>query len=155
MTSVDRSAGSSAPRPWHHLPVTVALEELGTGPEGLPDAEVETRRARWGTNELTFSEPTPSWRILLHQFASPLVGFLLVCAVVTAVQRHWVDTVAILTAVVLDAVIGFAPGPCAGRCAGSLSWATSSSSGPRCSPWCSTSPSRADRSARPSWAPPR
>jgi P-type Ca2+ transporter type 2C len=107
VTSVDRSAGSSAPRPWHHLSVPVALEELGTGPEGLPDAEVETRRARWGTNELTFAEPTPSWRILLHQFASPLVGFLLVCAVVTAVQRHWVDTVAILAAVVLNAVIGF------------------------------------------------
>lgn len=85
----------------------MVLQELGTGPEGLPETELETRRARWGTNELTFSDPTPSWRILLHQFASPLVGFLLVCAVITAVQRHWVDTVAILAAVVLNAAIGF------------------------------------------------
>ncbi|MFW3387462.1 UNVERIFIED_CONTAM: cation-transporting P-type ATPase [Kocuria sp. CPCC 205274] len=47
------------PRPWHHLPVPLVLEELGTGPEGLPETEADTRRPRWGTNELTFSEPVP------------------------------------------------------------------------------------------------
>ncbi|MFF0904508.1 cation-transporting P-type ATPase [Kocuria sp. CPCC 205316] len=71
MISVDRTAGPPAPRPWHHLPVPVALEELATGREGLPETAAEARREVWGTNGLTFSEPAPGRKVLLHQFAGP------------------------------------------------------------------------------------
>ncbi|GGG63546.1 ATPase [Kocuria dechangensis] len=106
MSHVDRRQETGEARPWHHRTVEETLAGLGAGPSGLTEEEAAARRERWGPNELVVAEPTPGWRVFLRQFTSPLVGFLLVCAVVTAVQRHWVDTVAILAAVVLNAVIG-------------------------------------------------
>lgn len=40
---------------------------------GLSAAEVETRRARWGFNELEKAPATPLWKLILAQFDDTLV----------------------------------------------------------------------------------
>ena len=61
-----------------------------------------------GPNELSFAGVTPWWRVLLRQFFSPLIGILLVAAVVTLIQQEWVDAGAIGLILALNAGLGFA-----------------------------------------------
>lgn len=60
-----------------------------------------------GPNELSFAGATPWWRVLLRQFISPLIGILLVAAVVTLIQQHWVDSGAIFLVLSINAALGF------------------------------------------------
>ncbi|GAA1108278.1 hypothetical protein GCM10009582_02440 [Arthrobacter flavus] len=63
--------------------------------------------AELGPNELSFAMVSPWWRVLFRQFISPLIGILLVAAVVTLVQQHWVDAGAIFLILCINAALGF------------------------------------------------
>ncbi len=93
---------------WHALDAAEAFARLDSSPEGLDSAEAARRLARTGPNELSFAGLTPWWRVLLRQFFSPLIGILLVAAVVTLIQQHWVDFGAISLILALNAGLGFA-----------------------------------------------
>lgn len=80
---------------------------MGAGSTGLSSEEATLRLEHHGPNRLEAVDATAAWRVLLRQFRSPLVLFLLVCAAITAVQGHLVDTAAIVAAVVVNAAIGF------------------------------------------------
>ncbi|WP_255527410.1 HAD-IC family P-type ATPase [Pseudarthrobacter sp. AB1] len=80
---------------------------LSSGPEGLSGAEAARRLADAGPNELSIAGATPWWRVLLRQFISPLIGILLVAAVVTLIQQHWVDSGAIFLILCINAALGF------------------------------------------------
>ena len=92
---------------WHSMEASSALDRLDAHDSGLSTAEAERRRARFGRNEVPVAGPAPWWRVLLRQFASPLIAILLVAAVVTAVQRHWVDSIAIFVILGINAALGF------------------------------------------------
>ena len=118
------SDGGAAPpgeanAPWHARPAEEALAEHGTDAErGLPPERVEALRARFGENALP-EPPRPSaLRRFLAQFRDPLVGTLLVAAVVAATvaitepsDAPWLvrlgDTFAITLIVLLNALLGF------------------------------------------------
>ncbi len=93
--------------PWHARAAAEVQEALSAGPSGLATGEAEARRARYGPNALPSLPPRPWWRVLLAQFLSPLIGILLIAGIVTAIQRHGVDAVAILLVLVLNATLGF------------------------------------------------
>lgn len=92
---------------WHALEVPDVLDRVGAGTTGLTSEEATHRLERHGPNRLEATDATAAWRVLLRQFRSPLVLFLMVCAAITLVQGHLVDTAAITAAVVLNAAIGF------------------------------------------------
>ncbi len=96
------------PTAWHSLDIDEAFRELSSTPRGLSSAEADHRLAEFGANSLTFAGATPWWRTLLRQFVSPLIAILLVAALVTLVQQHWVDAVAIFLILVINAALGFA-----------------------------------------------
>ncbi len=99
---------SSRPIAPHAEPTDVLLARLGVDPDrGLAAAEVQSRLATFGPNELREAPPPPAWRRFLAQFAEPLVAILLVAAIVSGALGDLVDTVAILAIVVLNGVIGF------------------------------------------------
>lgn len=105
---MSRTTVSDPPRvPWHALDPEPAFERLGSGPEGLPLDEVESRLERYGPNRL----PPPRRRgplvRLAAQFNNLLIYVLLGAALVTALLAHWVDTGVILGVVVINALIGF------------------------------------------------
>ncbi|HSO92086.1 MAG TPA: HAD-IC family P-type ATPase, partial [Arthrobacter sp.] len=98
---------AAQPELWHTLSSDDVFAGLSSGPEGLSDAEASRRLADAGPNELSFAGVTPWWRVLLRQFISPLIGILLVAAVVTLVQQHWVDSAAIFLVLSINAALGF------------------------------------------------
>lgn len=94
-------------QPWHAQSAAAVLQAMGTAQTGLDPEERTSRLAEYGPNELEVARSDPRWLTLLKQFRSPMILFLLVAAVVTSVMQEWVDTAAILVALVLNAVIGY------------------------------------------------
>ncbi|GGH36151.1 cation-translocating P-type ATPase [Microbacterium album] len=92
---------------WHALPAEDALARLSSSEAGLEPVDVEERLERFGRNTLPTAPPTPWWRVLARQFVSPLIAILSVAAVITAFQRHWVDTGAIVIVLILNGALGF------------------------------------------------
>jgi Ca2+-transporting ATPase len=81
---------------------------------GLSDAEVGSRRKRYGPNELATEKPTPAWRRFLAQFQDVLVILLLTATAISA--GLWAyerdvglpyEAIAILAVVMLNATLGY------------------------------------------------
>ncbi len=84
------------------------LDRLGTdGERGLTDEETRSRRARFGPNQLAEAAPRPWWQALLTQFLEPVIGLLVVAALISGLMGEWIDTLAILAIVALNGVLGF------------------------------------------------
>lgn len=98
---------ASSPPAWHAMDVPGVLASVAGGVGGLGSDEAVRRLHRHGPNRLEAADATAAWRVLLRQLRSPMVLFLIVCAAITLVQGHLVDTAAISAAVVLNATIGF------------------------------------------------
>jgi len=93
---------------WHSLPSNTVFSKLSSDPVGLSSDEASQRLTDVGPNELPVTPATPWWRVLLRQFISPLITILLVAAVVTFIQQHWVDSAAIMLVLCINAALGFA-----------------------------------------------
>jgi len=92
---------------WHALSAEAVYDRLDADPDGLSADEAADRLDRHGPNELSQGELTSPWRILLHQFTSPLIYVLLVAFVVTIGIHHYADAIVIAVVLVLNAVVGF------------------------------------------------
>jgi magnesium-transporting ATPase (P-type) len=85
----------------------LALERLGSDPAaGLSLSEAAERALKHGPNSLPQQQRQSMWRVLWHQFKSPLVGILFVAAVLAVSLGHLGDAAVILAVVVVNAVIG-------------------------------------------------
>lgn len=92
----------------HSRTLADLLSELSVDPErGLTDADVDERRRRFGPNQLAESPPPPAWRRFAAQLQELVIWILIAAAVVAGALGEWVDTLAILAIVLLNAVIGF------------------------------------------------
>lgn len=74
---------------------------------GLSSQEAGRRLTEVGPNEIRRSAGTPIGRLLGRQFASPLVGLLLIACVVSASIGEGLDAAAIAAIVALNGLIGF------------------------------------------------
>ncbi len=75
--------------------------------QGLSAAEAATRLESFGPNTIAQAEQTPAWKIFLRQFKSPLVVLLVVAAAASFAFQEWLDGIAILVVVLINAIIGF------------------------------------------------
>lgn len=89
------------------LPPEQALAALGSDERGLTPAEAATRLGRFGANELEVERGPGAARILLRQFASPLIYILLFAAIVALAFGEFVDAAVIGVVLVINAAIGF------------------------------------------------
>ncbi|MEW6118305.1 MAG: HAD-IC family P-type ATPase [Nitrospirota bacterium] len=92
---------------WYQLDIKHIFQELGGREEGLTEGEVRERLARYGPNKLAEEEKISRFKILLHQFTSPLIYILLIAGVVTILLREYTDAGVIFAVLVLNAIIGF------------------------------------------------
>lgn len=92
---------------WHALPLEQVLAEFNSTPDGLSSEEAARRLQQYGRNELREAKPISPWAIFLSQFKSLLILILIAAAVISGALGEWVDCVAILAIVILNAVIGF------------------------------------------------
>ena len=74
---------------------------------GLSAAEAATRLETFGPNAIVQDKQIPAWKIFLRQFKSPLVVLLVVAAGASFAFQEWLDGIAILVVVFLNAGIGF------------------------------------------------
>jgi Ca2+-transporting ATPase len=91
---------------WHAETPAAARAAWQTSAEGLSLVEVERRRRDYGPNLLPEAGPTPAWRILGRQFASPLIYLLVAAAAVSMVIGDVKDAGFIVAVITLNAVIG-------------------------------------------------
>jgi P-type Ca2+ transporter type 2C len=92
---------------YHARSFEEVVRELGSDLEhGLSQGEAQTRLRRFGANELT-ERPRPGFLALLwDQFNNYLVILLIGAAVIALLLGEYVDSIAIMCIVVLNAVIG-------------------------------------------------
>lgn len=97
-------------------------EHLGVDPStGLTSAQVESKRAEFGWNELDKEDPTPLWKLVLEQFDDTLVKILLVAAVISFALAYfddagshadeegilaYIEPIVILVILILNAIVG-------------------------------------------------
>ena len=109
-------------RDWHALSVDNTLDILKSDRNsGLEDSEVQQRIARYGKNEIVEAAGRNSWEILLDQFKDIMLLMLIAVAIVSGVLDlislresgmtegaiPFKDTIAIMTIVVLNGVLGY------------------------------------------------
>jgi len=94
--------------PWHAQTVPEVAAALHTDPDrGLTSAEATQRLERYGPNRLEELAPEPWWRALLRQFIDPLIGILVVAAVISIGVGNLVDAMVIVAIVILNGILGF------------------------------------------------
>ncbi|OZG51095.1 cation-translocating P-type ATPase [Bombiscardovia coagulans] len=92
---------------WHALPTQETLTQLKTGRKGLTASECQNRLDLFGPNALEGAKAKPKWKLVLEQFASPLIAVLIVCGIITVFLGHYVDAAAIFLVLILNAIIGY------------------------------------------------
>jgi Mg2+-importing ATPase len=92
--------------PWAQSADT-ALLALGTRRDGLTSAEAERRLATVGHNEIDRSTRATAMDTLLAQFKSPLLLILVFAAVVSAINRDWLDSLIVITIIAASAALSF------------------------------------------------
>ena len=84
------------------------LAVTGVDPElGLVTERIAALQSAYGRNQLTEMPPIPLWRKLLEQFKDLVIWILIVAAVISGALGEWVDALAIVAIVLLNAAIGF------------------------------------------------
>jgi Mg2+-importing ATPase len=84
------------------------LDELGSGVQGLSTPEAARRLKTQGANSIDEKPAVGVARLALRQFKSPLVLILVLCGVVSAILRDWLDVAIILSVVLGSCGLGFA-----------------------------------------------
>lgn len=92
---------------WHSLSSEKVLERMFVTAKGLSTEEAKRRMQQYGPNALREAEPLHPLAILLGQFNSLVIWLLVGAGVVSGLLGEWIDCIAILTIVVLNAIIGF------------------------------------------------
>lgn len=83
------------------------LTQLGTGREGLTEAEGRLRLLRYGANHLRRGGRTGTFALLLAQFKTPIVMTLLFAAVLSFFLHDPVDANIILAIILVSGLLGF------------------------------------------------
>ena len=77
------------------------------GVKGLTHAQAKQRLESFGENKISAAKTKSAWRIFFSQFTSPIVWLLLVAAGLSFYFQEWLDGVAILIVILVNAIIGF------------------------------------------------
>jgi H+-transporting ATPase len=90
----------------HDLPLAELESRLGFSPDGLTQAEAQSRLSKYGYNELAEKKEKPFLKFLSY-FWGPIPGMIIVAAILSGVLRHWPDLGVILALLVMNAIVGF------------------------------------------------
>ncbi|MEA5507793.1 cation-transporting P-type ATPase [Halotia wernerae UHCC 0503] len=75
--------------------------------QGLTESAVEHRRQQYGENRLEETKGRSIWQIFIEQFKSLIIGILAVAAILAFLFQEWIEGIAILVAIAINAAIGF------------------------------------------------
>jgi Ca2+-transporting ATPase len=92
---------------WHAEPADLALESLGTSPDGLSQAEAERRLTTYGPNVLKKSSKDGPLQVLWRQINNPLIWVLIGAGLLAILMGKATDGLVVLAVVVVNTIIGF------------------------------------------------
>ncbi|MFA5096372.1 MAG: calcium-transporting P-type ATPase, PMR1-type [Candidatus Omnitrophota bacterium] len=93
---------------FYNLNLEQVAEALGTGLEtGLDRKKAEELLARFGPNQLLEKKGISPLAIFLGQFNDFIIWILIAAALVSGFLQEWVDALAIVAIVIVNAVLGF------------------------------------------------
>jgi len=92
---------------WHRLAPEEAMARLQAAPQGLSFSEVEYRLRLYGPNRLAENKRRSAVEIFAEQLANPAMAMLGVSAVVSVATGGLIDAAVIVSAVLLNGVIGY------------------------------------------------
>jgi magnesium-transporting ATPase (P-type) len=92
---------------WYRLDISAVLGKWETSAQGLTASEVNERLKEYGPNRLPDEGRISRLKVIIHQFASPLIYILLIAAIVTTFLKEYIDAAVIVSVVILNAIIGF------------------------------------------------
>ncbi|MGZ8915035.1 MAG: cation-translocating P-type ATPase, partial [Methylobacter sp.] len=92
---------------WHSLSAEEVLTQLDSTAAGMSAPEAALRLTANGPNELKEGKRISALQIFLGQFKSLIIWILIVAGVISGMLDEVVDAIAILSIVVINAVIGF------------------------------------------------
>ena len=90
----------------HAAPAETVRDQLGTGPSGLSESEVQARLEQYGRNVLK-EEKTSKLVIFLRQFKSILVYILIIAAIISLIVSDIKDFFIIVFIIGVNSIIGF------------------------------------------------
>jgi Mg2+-importing ATPase len=89
------------------LPTEQALRQLKSRPQGLSCQEAEQRLIEYGANSLKQKRQSHTLGLLLSQFKSPIILILIAAAILSGFLGDRIDTVIILTIVLISGLLSF------------------------------------------------
>jgi Ca2+-transporting ATPase len=93
---------------FHATTIEEAAKMLGSDSErGLTIDEAKQRLAHFGSNAIDEAEAISPFKILVSQFKNPIVFLLLFAASMSFWFKEWLDGIAILLVLIINAAIGF------------------------------------------------
>lgn len=90
---------------YYRSSVSDTLKDVQSSDKGLTSAEVDSRLAKEGYNEIKGKQKDPLWKLFLENFKDPMVVVLLIAATVQIVMGHVMESVIIFVVLLLNAVI--------------------------------------------------
>ena len=88
------------------LPLPEVEKKLGSSPDGLSQAEAQTRLTQYGPNEIEEKKSNPFLKFLTY-FWGPIPWMIEAAVILSGIVRHWLDFFIILLLLVSNAVVGF------------------------------------------------
>lgn len=88
--------------------VQEVIHNLATDPHrGLTKGEAQKRLQEYGPNQLLEQQKVSILHLFFGQFSSLIVWILIVAGIIAGVLEEWIDAIAIITIVILNALLGF------------------------------------------------
>jgi Mg2+-importing ATPase len=97
-----------APAAYWSVPHGKLLAAMHSEDGGLSDRAAAGRLKRFGPNTVGETAHPSAFRLLLRQFASPLIIVLIAAAIIAAVLQDWTNSIIILLIVIGSGVLSFA-----------------------------------------------
>jgi Ca2+-transporting ATPase len=93
---------------WWSTDIEMMARNLGTDIErGLTAQEVTSRQEKYGPNQLAEKKGRSALALFLDQFKDFMIWVLIGAALVSGFLKEWVDAIAIICIVILNAILGF------------------------------------------------
>lgn len=93
---------------WHAVPIEEVVQRLSSDSvNGLSLQEAQKRLLRDGPNELEEKGGPTALEIFLNQFKDFIIWVLIGAAAVSGFLKEWIDALAIIAIVILNAILGF------------------------------------------------
>jgi len=92
---------------WWHLDIAETARVLNTDlTSGLPESQIKPRLAQYGPNKLREQKARGPLKIFLEQFQDFIIWILIGAALISGILQEWIDALAIIAIVILNAVLG-------------------------------------------------